>query len=223
MAARSHTVAARSPGTTRPGYAEGEEQISTVNPRPTRRASVVSRGRDGSAADAARVVNALRRLFRAIHEYSKAILRRTGLTGPQVWALTLLKKEPGLSLNELSQRIFAHPSTVSGILDRLVERGAVSRTTDPRDRRGIRVSLTPHGRRLLEKSPPPVQVGLRTALEELPSARLRMLRKTLEDVVESTAARQVEAPLFDYEAARPARGRARSKPPRKTTRGHARG
>jgi len=155
--------------------------------------------RASKARDAAEVVNGLRRLFRAIQEYSKAIFQRTGLSGPQVWALTLLQREAGLSLSELSERLFAHPSTVSGIVDRLVQRGAVSRIADEQDRRGVRLSLTPGGRRLLRKSPPPVQLGLSRALESLPKLQLRQLRRSLDRVVAETAARRVEAPFFDIE------------------------
>jgi DNA-binding MarR family transcriptional regulator len=146
------------------------------------------------------VVNDLRRLFKAIHEYSKAILRKTGLSGPQLWALTVLNDAPALSLNELSERLFAHPSTVSGIVDRLEERHAVRRTPDPEDGRGIRLSLTPLGRRLVRRSPPPVQLGLRRALEEMQTLQLRRLRLSLDQLVRETAARRVEAPFFDLEA-----------------------
>jgi DNA-binding MarR family transcriptional regulator len=162
------------------------------------------------AGDAAEVVNNLRRLFKAIQEYSKAILLQTGLSGPQVWALNILAGKSGLSLGELSERLFAHPATVSGIVDRLEKRGAVRRAVDPEDRRGIRLSLTPLGRRLLRKSPPPVQVGLRRALEGLPASRLRQLRRSLDQVVRDTAASRVDAPFFDFESAASRRRRSRS-------------
>jgi hypothetical protein len=50
----------------------------------------------------AEIVRTLRRLFRAIHEYSKAIQKKSGLSGPQVWALTILKSQAGLSARELA-------------------------------------------------------------------------------------------------------------------------
>ncbi len=165
--------------------------------------------RHGAATDAAEVVSDLRRLFKAIQEYSKAILRRTGLSAPQVWALDVLRGAPGLSLNELSERLFAHPSTVSGIIDRLEERGVVLRERDPDDGRGVRLSLTPRGRRLVRRSPPPVQVGLRSALERMPALQLRQLRRSLDHLVRETAARAVEAPFFEAEAA-PPRARRRA-------------
>jgi DNA-binding MarR family transcriptional regulator len=160
--------------------------------------------------DAADVVKSLRQLFKAIQEYSKAILKRTGLSAPQVWALTVLQRESGLSLGELAERLFAHPSTISVVIDRLEERGAVRREVDPEDRRGIRLSLTAVGRRLLRESPPPVQLGLRQALESMPATRLRQLRRSLGEVVRETVARRIEAPFFDVNEADSAR-----RPPRR--------
>lgn len=173
-----------------------------MSSRPVRGRAHQSRGArsaGGRSADVAEVVNDLRRLFKAIHEYSKAILRKTGLSGPQIWALTVLDGAPALSLNELSERLFAHPSTVSGIVDRLEERGAVRKAPDPEDGRGIRLSLTSLGGRLVRRSPPPVQLGLRRALEDMPALQLRRLRRSLDQLVRETAARRVDAPFFDLE------------------------
>lgn len=158
------------------------------------------RGTVPKGAEAGRVVDCLRQLFKAIQEHSKAILGQTGMSGPQVWALAVLAKEPGLSLGDLAERLFAHPSTVSGVVDRLEARGAVTRTTDPEDGRGVRIALTAAGRRLLRRSPPPFQHGLRRALEGLTPSRLRSLRLSLEEVVRATAASKIEAPFFEVES-----------------------
>lgn len=145
------------------------------------------------------MVRTLRRLFKAIHEYSKAIHRRTGLSGPQVWAMSLLRDHPGLSLGALAEKMFAHPSTVSGVVDRLEDRRAVRRSVDREDRRGVRLHLTPAGRRLVRRSPPPVQVGLRRALLAMPASRLRSLRRSLERIARDTEADRIEAPFFEVE------------------------
>lgn len=169
---------------------------------------------DGPAArkpeGAAEVVNCLRKLFKAIHEYSKAVLGRTGFSGPQIWAMRILEANPGLSLGELAERMFAHPSTVSGIVDRLSERGAVVRTVDRADRRGVRLSVTAAGRHVVKTGPPPVQQGLSRALERMSAGRLRSLRRSLEEIVRETAARGVAAPFFEdgTDAARIKRRRA---------------
>jgi DNA-binding MarR family transcriptional regulator len=165
----------------------------------TKHSGRAARTRGGAHADAAEVVRTLRRLFKAVHEYSKAIHRKTGLSGPQVWALNILETNPGLSLGELAARMFAHASTVSGVVDRLVERKAVRREVDRDDRRGVRLTLTATGRRLQRSSPPPVQVGLRRALEAMPAGRLRRLRQSLEEIARQTEIDRFDAPFFDGE------------------------
>jgi len=142
-------------------------------------------------------VSSLRRLFRAIHEYSKALHRRAGLSSPQLWALHLLEQEPDLSLKGLSERMFSHPSTVSGVIARLSSRRLVRRETDGRDRRGIRLRLTHEGRKLLRTAPPPLQLGLRRALDEMPAPRLRELRRSLDEIACKAEVTDVVAPFFD--------------------------
>jgi DNA-binding MarR family transcriptional regulator len=164
--------------------------------------STKHRGRDRRAGDReiAEIVQTLRRLFRAIHEYSKAIQKKSGLSGPQVWALTILKAQGGLSARELAARMFVHPSTVTGVVNRLVRKGAITRTIDDRDRRGVCLSTTRSGRRILETTPPPVQVGLTRALAALPPRRRRDLRTSLVRIARETEADRVEAPFFDLES-----------------------
>jgi DNA-binding MarR family transcriptional regulator len=145
------------------------------------------------------VVNLLRRLFRGLHHYSKALLRGTGFSAPQVWALNLIGADPGLALRTLSQRMLAHPSTVSGVVDRLVERGVVARTVDTRDRRSVCLTLTARGRRALRRCPPPIQDALRRAVAGLPSARRRALRLALEHLARATETDRVKAPFFDLD------------------------
>jgi DNA-binding MarR family transcriptional regulator len=125
------------------------------------------------------------------------------------------QSEPGLSHGELAERLFAQRSTVSGIVDRLEDRGVVARETDPDDRRGLRLSLTPLGRRLVKKSPPPVQLGLRRALEDLPTPQLRRLRRILQSVVQRTAAADIDAPFFDIGSA--PRPRRKHRTPKRRT------
>lgn len=173
----------------RPGRTSRASLASAAAPAPTPR-----------QRDAAAVVDCLRRLFKAVHEYSKAMQRRAGLSAPQVWALTLLDGHPGLSLGRLSARMYAHPSTVSGVVDRLVERGAVRRAVDGDDRRGVQLSLTPRGRRLLRRSPPPVQAGLWRALGGMSAPRLQELRRSLELIAQRTEADRYDAPFLDVEA-----------------------
>jgi DNA-binding MarR family transcriptional regulator len=50
-------------------------------------------------------------------------------------------------LGELSQRMMVSNGNVTGLVDRLVDQGLLSRRPSPRDRRAQLVSLTAEGRR----------------------------------------------------------------------------
>ena len=133
------------------------------------------------AQEAAEVVNNLKRLFKAIQEHSKAIFRRRALRPAGVGRYDP-RRDPELSLGEPLNGYsrIDRRSPESSIVSK---RRRIRRVVDPFDGRGIRLSLTPLGRRLLNEARPPFQVGLRTALEDLPSSQLRQLRRGLEQVV----------------------------------------
>jgi DNA-binding MarR family transcriptional regulator len=58
---------------------------------------------------------------------------------------TLSKCAQPINLSELNRHVLLSQPALSRMVDRLAERGLVQRTTDPRDGRGVRVSLTESG------------------------------------------------------------------------------
>ncbi|MEU9477838.1 MarR family transcriptional regulator [Streptomyces sp. NPDC048191] len=66
------------------------------------------------------------------------------LTGPQARLLSLLSVEP-LPMRKLAQKLKCEPSNVTGIVDRLENRGLVERRPDPDDRRVKVAAATDEG------------------------------------------------------------------------------
>jgi DNA-binding MarR family transcriptional regulator len=58
---------------------------------------------------------------------------------------TLSKCPEPIRLSELNRHVLLSQPALSRMVDRLAERGLVSRSTDPRDGRGIRLGLTEEG------------------------------------------------------------------------------
>lgn len=58
-----------------------------------------------------------------------------------------------VKVTELARRMYLHPSTVVGIVDRLEAKGFVVRGRDPSDRRLVLVTLTIEGRRVADRVP----------------------------------------------------------------------
>lgn len=75
-----------------------------------------------------------------------------GLTMPQHMALSYVwRSEHGRSMSEVAEASHQLSATMTGIIDRLVDRGLVLRERDPNDRRALRVRSTPEGDQLMEK------------------------------------------------------------------------
>jgi DNA-binding MarR family transcriptional regulator len=74
-----------------------------------------------------------------------------GVTMPQAKTLHLVATEGRIRMSTLAARLGVTLSTVSGLVERLVEAGCVSRHDDPSDRRQVVVSLTPEGEALIER------------------------------------------------------------------------
>src|SRR5689334_20972531 len=75
---------------------------------------------------------------------SKRMDARLGITGPQRLVLKLVTQFPGLSVGDVARILHLHPSTVTGILQRLVDKGLLIREPDRLDTR--RARLRPRGR-----------------------------------------------------------------------------
>ena len=81
----------------------------------------------------------------------KPILDALGLTYTQYIALVALSEEDEQTVRVLGEKLFLESNTLTPILKHLESEGYISRRRDPTDERQVRVSLTPAGRRLLEK------------------------------------------------------------------------
>src|SRR5512135_2604354 len=101
----------------------------------------------------AEIVDNLRRVFQVVNEQSKRAEHETGLTGPQLWAIKTIAQEAPIMVSEIARRMYLHPATVVGILDRLEKQELVVRIRSTEDRRIVRVELTGKGKSLVRKSP----------------------------------------------------------------------
>ncbi len=83
---------------------------------------------------------------------SRIFFSRWELSPSQFNVLNLLRDHAsGLSQTELSEALLTHRSNVTGLVDRLEERGLLERHNVPGDRRAYRVALTDGGRKLLQE------------------------------------------------------------------------
>ena len=93
-------------------------------------------------------------LARAAHAVNQGFaveLHRRGTT-PPVWrVLATLLARTGETVTGLAEACLLQQPTMTKLLDRMVRDGLVTRSQDARDRRVIRVALTPRGKRRATK------------------------------------------------------------------------
>jgi len=73
------------------------------------------------------------------------------LTTSQFFLLIALYEENGILISKLAEKVALDKATLTGIIDRLERDGLVERRDDPKDRRAIRVYLTPKAESLREE------------------------------------------------------------------------
>ncbi len=150
----------------------------------------------GKTDTVAEIIDNLRRVFQVVNEHSKEAERKTGLTGPQLWAIKTIAHGAPIMVSEIATRMHLHPATVVGILDRLETRELVRRVRSTEDRRVVQVELTGLGKDLVKKSPEVAQGLLVSGLEPLTTKNLRSIAGALDQLVEILGAQGIPPKLI---------------------------
>ena len=129
------------------------------------------------------IINDIRRLFQVLNEQSRKIECETSLTGSQLWAIKILEEESPLKVTELARKMYLHPATMVGLLDRLESKGLVKRVRSEHDRRVVHICLTEQGRETVEGSPEVVQDLLAKGLEVNSEQKLEKIMDGMECII----------------------------------------
>lgn len=138
-----------------------------------------------SARETLQFLGVLWALDQELRTLSKRMEVQLGVTGPQRLALRLIGAWPSLPASALAAGLHLHPSTVTGLILRLVRKGLVRRQPDPRDGRRVLLVLTPRGVRINRQRRGTVEAAVSRLLLEVPSGRLAITRDVLGRLRES--------------------------------------
>lgn len=129
-----------------------------------------------------RIARALRQINRAVDLHSRALLQRHGLTAPQLATLLEIERLQPVSSGVLASEVHLGSATLTGILDRLEQRGLVCRTRHAGDRRSILLSLTDLGTELFASAPSQLCESFQQRLAALPEWEQTSILSTLQRV-----------------------------------------
>lgn len=94
-------------------------------------------------------------LYSANHAMSaiyKPLLKELGLTYPQYLAMVVLWEQDGILVGSLCDRLQLESSTVTPLLKRLEAMKLLTRNRDKKDERQVRVTLTPDGTTMKQRT-----------------------------------------------------------------------
>ncbi len=120
---------------------------------------------------------------------SRVLESSLGLTGPQRLVVRIVGRFPGTTSGRLAQILHVHPSTLTGIMKRLEERGLIERKPDPDDARKALLFLTQAGRGLDVPAAGTIEDAVQRVLSRMPKARLAAAQDVLTALAEELGTR----------------------------------
>lgn len=147
----------------------------------------------GSGLHHLRILQAIRRIIRAVELHSKKLAVKHNITGPQLICLIKIKEDGPITCSALARLVHLSPSTIVGILDRLEEKSLIFRQRDNKDRRLVYIQATEKGKKVVLDAPSPLQDKLAESLNALPELEHITIAMALEKVVDLMEAQNINA------------------------------
>jgi len=139
---------------------------------------------------------ALRKIIQTIDMNSKKLVKRVGLTGPQLVILQEIANLGEVTAGEIAKAVSLSQATVTGILERMEKRGLLARQRSKSDKRRIMVRITPSGKQILQEAPPLMQEAFIERFAGLQDWEQTMILSSLQRLVSIMDARAIQAGPF---------------------------
>jgi DNA-binding MarR family transcriptional regulator len=131
----------------------------------------------------AQVLRKFRIVFNAVRTHFSQMEKQVGLGGAQVWALSVIKDNPGIGMGGIASHMHIHQSTASNLIKALVTKELISVEKATEDRRSVNLTILPSGKKILAKVSGPFEGVLPEALSSLEPNVLSRMDKDLHQLI----------------------------------------
>ncbi|MAI91588.1 MarR family transcriptional regulator [Ponticaulis sp.] len=135
----------------------------------------------------------IRQIQRQIEISARKFAETEGLTPSQLKVLQLLTEYPEISVGWISEQTQLKNATITSLVDKLVDRGMVSRRRCDSDRRRVWIKMEQPGWAALSSAPQPLQRKFTDKFDDLPEWQKTMLISSLQMLSEMLGAEGMEA------------------------------
>ena len=125
------------------------------------------------------VLKHFREIFIQAKSELKDNVKKTGLSGAQLWIMQQVYNFNGISNAELAKNLTIHVSTSSLLVNKLIKKNLIEKTRDPKDERRIILTLSPKGKQLMAKAPKSPEGAIPSTLKKLNIEELEELNTVL--------------------------------------------
>ena len=122
----------------------------------------------------------LARAYQAFADYSAKHIRELDLTPSQFDVIATLGNTDGMNMTDLAEKTLVTKGTLTGIIDRLEQKGIVTRIVPRENRRSFTIVLTPEGEKAFNTVFPVHIAYLKERFDRLSPQELEHTRQTLE-------------------------------------------
>jgi DNA-binding MarR family transcriptional regulator len=138
------------------------------------------------------IIYSIRRLMRAGELYTKELNKIYNISSAQLNCLLAIHQNGPMAPSQIAKLIMINSSTITGIIDRLEQKGLVKRLRISDDRRVITVELTKNGKVLAENAPPPIQWKLIEGLNKISQRDIKGISDSLEKLTKMLEVQDLE-------------------------------
>lgn len=123
--------------------------------------------------------------IRTYRIFAQKKLRDNGykITIDQWLIIKAILENPGISQQEIGEKVFKDNASVTRIIELLVKSGYLEREVNQNDRRKSNLKVTVEGKRIIEKVHDLVLENRKTALAGILPEELEILNKTLKKII----------------------------------------
>jgi MarR family transcriptional regulator, 2-MHQ and catechol-resistance regulon repressor len=126
------------------------------------------------------VIRELARAYQAFSAYSEAHIRQFDLTPAQFDVIATLGNTNGMCMGDLGEKTLITKGTLTGVIDRLIQKQLVCRETSSENRRSVIVQLTTEGQEVFVRVFPAHLAHLKERFDKLDASELELLKVLLD-------------------------------------------
>lgn len=128
------------------------------------------------------LLSSIRRIIRAVDVHSRELLKKYGMTGPQLMVLREIGESNEMTVSEIAKGVSLSQATVTNILLRLEHQGYVHRLRGDKDKRKVYIEASEKTRQILKSRPSLLQVSFINRFQKLKEWEQTLLLSSLQRI-----------------------------------------